>query len=222
MKPKTDIWKHFLVLVLLFIPLHILPAQRFIFSKNYWHQGEITLKTGESFKGLLKYHLEHDLVEFQIGNTTKTFGSTLLESFSFMDTLTKVERVFYSLPKKTPAGYKTYHLYEVIGEGDFALLTREKVVMKPHNKGIDLKGTGKYDWVLEDSFYYLDKDGVVKQCSKVNDLASLLDVPSTDLKQYIKANKVNMTKRNDFMNMITYYSIYTKKFSIKSKITLGE
>ncbi|SFF29337.1 hypothetical protein [Thermoflexibacter ruber] len=222
MKPKANVWRHFLGLVLLFIPLHILPAQKFIFSKNHWHQGEITLKTGENLKGLVKYHLEHDLIELQVENTTKTFGSALLESFSFMDTLTKVERVFYSLPTRTQTDYKAYHLYEVIGEGDFAILTREKVVMKPHNKGRELKGTGKYDWVLEDNFYYLDKDGIVKQCGKINDLAGLLDVPSADLKQYIKNNKVNMTKRNDFMNMITYYSIYTKKFSIKSRITLGE
>jgi phage antirepressor YoqD-like protein len=221
MKPKANVWKHLFGLVLLFIPLHI-SAQKFIFSKNHWHQGEITLKTGETLQGLVKYHLEHDLVELQSENTTKTFGSTLLESFSFIDTLTKVERVFYSLPTSTQTGYKTYHLYEVIGEGDFAILTREKVVMKPHNKGRELKGTGKYDLVLEDSFYYLDKDGIVKHCGKINDLAGLLDVSSTDLKQYIKTNKVNMTKRNDFMNMITYYSIYTKKFSIKSRTSLGE
>jgi hypothetical protein len=220
---KANVLKHLLWLVLFILPQHI-PAQKFLFSKNYWHKGEITLKSGESYPGIIKYHLDYNLVELQVKNEniTKTFGSRQLESFSFMDTLTKVERTFYSLPVKNHTGYTNYAFFELIGEGDFAVLTRERIVMKPHNKGIDLKGSGRYDLVLEDDFFFLDNDGLLKHCGKLPELADLFDIPMTDLKLYIKTNKVNMRHRDDFMNLITYYSTYTKKFTIKSRISSGQ
>jgi hypothetical protein len=221
---NTNVLKHLLWIVLLLFPQLHSAQQKFLFSKNYWHRGEVTLKSGESHQGLIKYHLEYNLVEVQndLDSTKKVFSSSQLESFSFRDTLTKIERLFYALPVKTFNGYRSFSFYELIGEGDYTILTREKIVMKPHNQGKDLKGSGKYDLILEDDFYLLDDAGEVKHCGKIPELSALFDIPLPDLKSYIKNNKVNMKQRKDFMTVVTYYSAYTKKFNVKSRIALGE
>jgi hypothetical protein len=217
---KANIWKLFLLVVLVSLP-SFTPAQKYLFSKNYWHKGEILLNSGQVFQGLIKYHLNHNLLELKTDDASlsKTFGSAQVEQFTIFDTLTKVERTFFALPTKTISGYSPAIFYELVESGDFEMLTREKVVMKPHNKGLDLKGTGKYDLVLEDDFYYLNEEGKAQSCGEVGTLASLIEISSVDLKQYIKSNKINMRQRTDFINLMNHFGgANSKKFSIKERL----
>ena len=152
---KTNIWK-LLLLILIVCVSQFVSAQKYLFSKNYWHRGEVILSNGQTFKGLLKYHLDYNIVELKTTDTQlKTFGSAQVAYFNIFDTLTKVDRTFYALQAKSLSGYAPYQFFELIGSRDFEMLTRENIVKKPHNKGLDLKGSGKYDLVLEDNFYFL-------------------------------------------------------------------
>ncbi|TAH18696.1 MAG: hypothetical protein EAZ08_10940 [Cytophagales bacterium] len=216
---KTNICKLLLLILIVCLPQFV-SSQKYLFSKNYWHQGEITLRNGQVLKGLIKYHLDYNLVELKTGEEqlTKTFGSVQVANFSIFDTLTKVGRTFYALQSKTLSGYSPYLFFELIDSGDFEILTREDIVKKPHNKGLDLKGTGKYDLVLEDDFYFLDTDSKVRSCGKVQELVSLMDIPATDLKKYIKTNKIDLRQRTDFMTLINHFGIYAKKFAAKQSL----
>ncbi len=216
---KTNILGQLLLILIVCVPQFV-SAQKFLFSKNYWHKGEITLTSGQTFAGFLKYHLDHNLVELKSADNqlTKTFGSVQVAHFSIFDTLTKIERTFYALQPKTLSGYAPYQFFELIGSGDSEMLTRERIVKKPHNKGLDLKGSGKYDLVLEDNFYFLDNDGKVRSCGKTDELIAFMDIPAADLKNYIKTNKINMHQRNDFMNLINHFGAYTKKFASRQNI----
>lgn len=210
------------VVLFILIP-NFTPAQKYLFSKNYWHKGQIVLKSGRTYQGLVKYHLKYNLVELKTDNSaiTKTFSSAQLEQFSIFDTLTKVERNFFALPVKTTSNYSPTLFFELIDEGDFAVLSREKIVMKPHNKGLDLKGSSKYDMVLEDEFYILDESGKVQSCNKPTELSSMMSIPFSELKNYIKANKINLHQRGDFMNLINHFGIYTKKFDMKERLLIN-
>jgi hypothetical protein len=215
---KANCWKLILLVVFISLP-QLTSAQKYLFSKNYWHRGEITLHTGQTFVGFVRYHLNHNLVELKSykAQFTKTFGSAQIEQFSIFDTLTKVERTFYTLPSSTQLGQSRTIFFELIGNNDFEVLTREKVVMKPHNKGLDLKGSGKYDLVLEDDFYYLDTNGKARSCGQVEELASIIEIPFAELRQYIKTNKLNMRQRTDFMSLINHFGAYSK-LSVKDKL----
>jgi hypothetical protein len=216
---KTNILRQLLLILIVCVPQFV-SAQKFLFSKNYWHKGEITFTSGQTVEGLLKYYLDYNVVELKAADTqlTKTFGSAQVAHFSIFDTLTKIERTFYALQLQTLSGYAPYQFFELIGSGDSEMLTRERIVKKPHNKGLDLKGSGKYDLVLEDNFYFLDNDGKVRSCGKTNELIALMDIPASDLKNYIKTNKINMHQRNDFMNVINHFVTYTKKFTSRQNV----
>ncbi len=214
---KANHWKLILLVVLISLP-QLTSAQKYLFSKNYWHRGEITLHTGQTFSGLIRYHLNHNSVELKTAKLlTRTFGSAQIEQFSIFDTLTKVERTFYTLPSIIKLGNMRNIFFELIGSHDFEVLTREKIVMKPHQKGLNLKGSGKYDLVLEDEFFYLDESGKARSCGKIQELASIIEIPYDDLKKYIRTNKINMHQRSDFMSLINHFGAYSK-LSIKDKL----
>jgi hypothetical protein len=221
MKPNT-LRLVFLALFFILLP-NFTPAQKYLFSKNYWHKGQVVLKSGRTYSGLVKYHLKYNLVELkQEGKAlTKTFSSTQLEQFSIFDTLTKVERNFYALPMKTASNYSPNFFFELIDEGDFSILSREQIIMKPHNKGLDLKGSGKYDLVLEDEFFILNEQGKVESCGKAMELSSKLSIPMRELKDYIKTNKINLRQRTDYMNVINHFGIYTKKYDMKERLLIN-
>ena len=216
---KTNIWKLLLLILIVCVPQFV-SSQKYLFSKNYWHQGEITLHNGQIFRGFLKYHLDYNMVELKIGDNkiTKTFGSAQVAHFSIFDTLTKIERTFYALQSKTLSGYSPHLFFELIDSGDFEMLTREDIVKKPHNKGLNLKGSGKYDLVLEDDFYFLDTDGKAKSCGKLQELVTLMEIPAVDLKKYIKTNKIDLRQRADFMTLINHFGTYAKRFAGKQSL----
>lgn len=181
-----------------------LSAQKFLFSKDYWHEGEVRLVTGEVYQGLLKYNLEYDMLELKAQSRNRVLSHVHIAHFSFKDTLTQRERLFYALPFNQKGGINRPTLFEVLARGDITLLTRESIVKKPANKGIGLKGSNQTVEILQERFYLLDKTGRIKPFKDLAQLANLSKLSMGVLKSYIKQNNSDITQRSDMRYVVEF------------------
>jgi len=79
-------------------------AQKFPFE--FWHEGKIVLESGDTLKGLVKYSMQEDLVQFQTPRTVETYTSRKVLFFEIFDGTIKRYRQFYSLPYAVTGQYR--------------------------------------------------------------------------------------------------------------------
>src|SRR6187551_1468863 len=101
-----------LLLFFCLIPF-MLQAQKWPFE--LWHDGKIVLAEGDTLKGLVKYDLEQDLVQYSLDEKRiEAFTAKRILFFEIFDTSVHKYRPFYSLPYNTSAGYSTAVFFELL------------------------------------------------------------------------------------------------------------
>ena len=98
-----------LILILLTFPLC---AQNF--PSEVWHEGKVVLVDNQTYKGLVKYDLDTDIIQVNVDNTIQAFSSKKVLYFEIFDEGTESFRQFYALPYTVSPGYKTPILFEVL------------------------------------------------------------------------------------------------------------
>ncbi|NJM93989.1 MAG: hypothetical protein HC842_04365 [Cytophagales bacterium] len=185
-----------------------LPAQQF--SLEAWHEGKVVLMTGDTVPGMIKYDLENELVQVGGGGVIQTYGARKILYFEFVDALTEAYRVFYALPFWIRPNYKAPLLFEVVYEGKMSLLSREYLVVESnttydiYNNPIYLGTTTR----LVYDYYFLYQDGrIVGYRKKRKDLWKVIfKKHSSDMKKYIKENKLKADRRADLVRMVAHYN----------------
>ena len=100
-------------------------------SENYehflWNRGEITLTDKSVVKGLVGYdHTQGVVMVTSKNGVTKAFSPHKVQHFTFFDDILSIERLYVSLsvPQKRKA--PQLYFFEVVMDGTFAILRREK------------------------------------------------------------------------------------------------
>jgi hypothetical protein len=191
--------------------LAILPVFSQNFPHDYWHEGELTLFSGENLVGRIKYDLEKDNIQITLSSngTVKTYSSRNVESFEFIDAVLRIRRSFFSLPFQKTAGYESPMFFELLTDGEVALLNREAVVVRSvpmYYGGMAPMFTNVS--VLIDNFYFLVKSEqkVIKFDEKRETILAVLGNKQDKISDYLKANKVNFSNRKDLMQLFDYYN----------------
>jgi hypothetical protein len=198
-----------LLIVFLFLSF-LLKGQEF--SKDAWHEGEVTLFSGESYTGLIKYNLENNSLQLRLAdNVVKTYSSHNTESFDFLDFVSKMPRTFFSLPYQKTAGYDSPVFFELLADGNkVALLNREAVIQRStpvYSYGLGMPVFTNVP-VLVDNYYFLVKKSgkVIKFTDKKADLIDLLQDQKEKITGFIQDKKIDVTRRVDLMQVIDYYN----------------
>jgi hypothetical protein len=188
-------------------------------SRDFWHDGEVNLFSGETLKGKLKYDLDTDNLQLQFNGTIKSFSAYQVESFQFFDEVLKVPRSFYALPYKKMSNYESPVFFELFTEGFLTLLNREIItyrMMYPSGFG----GWGYRPWmgtnvpVLDDSYYVLlmKEERVIKLVEIKKDILYLMEDKTKEVEGFINANRIRFDRREDLVRLFDFYN------SLKPKI----
>ncbi len=182
------------------------------FSKDAWHEGEITLFNGESYTGLIKYNLENNSLQLRLpNNVVKTYSSHNTESFEFLDFVSKMPRAFFSLPYQRTVGYDSPVFFELLADGNkVALLNRESVIQRStpmYSYGLGTPMFSNVPVLVDSYFFLVKKDGrVVKFTDKKDDLLALLHDKREKISSFMQEKKTDVTRRIDLMQVIDYYN----------------
>ncbi|MDZ4716202.1 MAG: hypothetical protein SH819_12110 [Cytophagales bacterium] len=179
-------------------------SQQFAFE--YWHDGKIVLERGDTLKGSIKYDLQNDLLQFAYAGRLESYTARKVLSFEIFDQTTKRYRQFYSIPYTTSAAYKAPVFFELLVEGKFTLLCRESIEYRSYSNTFYSYGTATR-LVLVYHFFLLKENGTIQPfVGKRSDLVAMMGNNGSMVQKYIKANKLDITDRNDFTQIISYYN----------------
>jgi hypothetical protein len=184
------------------------------FPSDLWYEGKVYLDSAEELKGSIKYDLTNDLILLNENNLIKTFSARKINYFEITDSETQKIRVFYSIPYYRVPDYKVPMLFEAVQEGpSLSLLTREFITTE---------SVPQYDYythrnyyfsrtVLAYNYYLLFKDGKIKQYHlNKAELLDLLKDKSSEIKKFMKTNRLHHDRRRDMIQIVNYYNSLKK------------
>ena len=179
-------------------------AQKWSFE--LWHEGRIVLVTGDTLKGLVKYDLQQDLVQFDVPNVrTEAFTARKVLFFEIFDTTVHKYRRFFALPFNATAGYKTPVFFELLEEGPMTLLSREALEYRTYSSPYYI---GSYTrLVLVNKFFFLDEHGDINEFTgNKNDLLDMMGRKSDKVEKYMKSERLKFDDKYDLSKIVAYYN----------------
>lgn len=171
-----------------------------------WHEGRIVLTNGDTLRGLVKYDLQQDLIQYnQPDKRTDAFSARKILFFEIFDNSVRKYRQFFALPYTTPTGYRAPVFFELLAEGKLTLLSRESIEFRTYNSPYYI---GSYSrQVLVNTFFFLDEKGVISQFTgNKNDLLDLMGKKSKEVEKFIKSNKLRYDDKYDFAAIVAFYN----------------
>jgi hypothetical protein len=91
-----------------------------------WSEGKITLTSGESIKGVVRYNSKSGVLGFDDGKGAQVFTPRTVLTFEYFDAIRDQDRKFYSLEVEDAKGIKRPQFFEVIKElQNFAVISTE-------------------------------------------------------------------------------------------------
>jgi len=205
--------KYFYITLLSIFTMQLVQAQEF--PSQVWHEGRLFLTNGEVLNGPLKYDLETNTVQRK-GSTIETFNATLIEYFEIFDEYYGGLRSFYSLPYAVNTDYEVPIFFELLVDGNnMTLLCREYITVENRMHGMGMGGMYMNPmWggpmmgmnKLAFNFYFLQDGKIQKYSQKRKDLLNMMDDKSSEVKLFIRKNRLQHDRRGDLLRITSYYN----------------
>ncbi len=178
------------------------------FSAEIYHKGFLVTSDQDTVRGDMKYDLETNILLLIKNGKTKSYSSHKVFYFEIYDELQKNYRQFYSIPYNVSYEYKIPIFFELVYEGKLSLLQREAIVQQTSNSSSAYWGGGTVTrTVIIYDYYFLDNEGNIQFFSgKKRDLFIILTKKQTELKRYIKDNKLDTDDIRDLIRITSFYN----------------
>lgn len=179
-------------------------AQKWPFE--LWHEGKIVLLQGDTLKGLVKYDLQQDLLQYNWHDQkVEAYSARKVLFFEIFDVTVHRYRQFFALPYTTPAGYRAPVFFELLEEGKMTLLVREALENRTYSSPYYM---GSYTRVvLVYKYYLMGEDGNIAEFTgNKNDLLDLMGKRAEEVEKYIKSNRLRFDEKYDLAKIIAYYN----------------
>lgn len=184
-------------------------AQQWAFE--LWHEGKLVTTAGDTLKGLIKYDLQTDIIQFNYPNTQKieAFAPRKVLFFEIFDASVRQYRMFFALPYSPSGTYGVLSFFELLTEGKITLLCREALEYRTFSSPYLY---GSYSrLVLVYKYFFMDDKGQITEYSgKRADLMSRLGKYASEVDKYMRQNRLRLDDRNDFIRIINYYNSFFK------------
>lgn len=189
------------------IPL-ITHAQEWAFE--LWHDGKIVLESRDTLKGLIKYDLQQDLIQYNSQRgSVEAFTARKVLFFEIFDKTVGLYRQFYSLPYSATGSYRTPVFFELLNEGKMTLLTRETLEYRTYSSPYYYGSTSRL--IITYKYYILNDSGNITEfIGKKSDLLRLMGKYAGSVEDYMKENKLDVEDRQDIVKIIAYYNSFFK------------
>ena len=186
------------------------------FPSQIWHEGKIVLANNEVLTGLIKYDLETNIIQRQAQKGIETFNSSSIEFFEILDEIYGGIRTFYSLPYAMNTDYEVPVFFELLVDGqNMTLLAREYITVENRMGGMGMGGMYMNPmWggpmmgmnKLAFHFYFLQDGKIQKFSQKRKDLLNIMDDKSSEIRLFIRKNRLQYDQRGDLLRITAYYN----------------
>ncbi len=211
--------RKFILLTLVCLSLEVFAQQTF--PSQVFHAGEVILNDGTRYRGLIQYDLGSDVILFREATAKglATFNANQFKTFKINQEDVEKTRVFYTLPYREDNGYRRPKIFEALYQGETSLVGREYIIerTRPISQGFarrslydpfydpfDRRFTTKY---LAYNLYLVDQKGGITILGKSRgDVIRAFEDHHSDLRKFIKQEKLKMNRIEDLTRLIRYYN----------------
>lgn len=171
-----------------------------------WHEGKIVLLEGDTLKGLVKYDLQQDMLQYTANDKkAEAYSPRKVLFFEIYDNTVRRYRQFFALPYNKSAGYLTPIFFELLAEGKLTLLSREALETRSYSSPYYI---GSYSrTVLVNYYFFMNEDGKIEPFTgNKNDLLDIMEKRSEEIERFIRTNRLNIEEKYDFARIVEYYN----------------
>ncbi|MDB5206830.1 MAG: hypothetical protein JWR72_1905 [Flavisolibacter sp.] len=168
-----------------------------------WCAGVVKTKDGNALRGLkLKYNQLEDRLYYINSSSVSMMFVTPIKEFAIGDSLLGIKNRVFRNGFPVTGKFKNETYFEVLADGKIILLKKtikNIIESKDYNSPVTKKQ------IIDDDQYYLYNDGqmfLVKKDKAA--IASVLKSKAPGMEAYIAANKLNLKKEKDLINLVTY------------------
>ena len=183
------------------IPINGIP-----YLKEEFQSGIIELADGKkSDEVLLRYNISKDIFEILRNNDTLTLNRPFAVKYVYLD-----DKVYIFNPRFLKNSERRQNGYfELRISGDFSLYIKRWKNLSYDSFAANYKGGGGTK-----EYYYIDKKNFVGKIadgdpfiiSSPRSLLSKLDKHQSEVKSFIKKNKIKLKKESDLVRVVEYYN----------------
>ncbi len=172
-----------------------------------WHEGRLITSSGDTLRGLIKYDLQTDIIQFSYPNSQKAeaFAPRKVLFFEIFDATVRQYRMFFSLPYSPSGSYGALSFFELLAEGKITLLCREALEYRTYNSPF-LYGSFSRQVLVYKYFFMDDKGRIVEFTGKRSELMNRFGIDAAEIDKYIRQNRLRIDDRNDLIKIIEYYN----------------
>lgn len=176
------------------------------FLKENFQAGVLELHDGKkSADVMLRYNIAKDLFEILRNNDTLTLNRPFAVKYVYLD-----DKVFMFNPKfreEAPRNQNGYFQQRIVGE--LSLFIKHRKDLSFHSFANNYQGgAGTKEYYYVDKTYYVGKttDGKPFLITSSKSLLSKLDKHKSEIKSFIKKNKLKIKKETDLVKVVEYYN----------------
>ncbi len=196
----------FLLFVLL-LPVWV-QAQQWPFQ--LWHDGKIVLLEGDTLKGMIKYDLQQDIVQYNVaeGKKIETYTARKVLFFEIFDTSVHKYRQFFALPFSAIGTYSAPIFFELLEEGKITVLCREALEYRTYGSPYYYGGSYSRQ-VLVNRFFFMNEKGKIEPFTGgKRALLDLMGAHADDVEKYMKSNHLNYDEKYQLARIVEYYNSF--------------
>ncbi len=199
---QSRIWQA----TVLFFLLSALNGSAQQWPSDFWHEGKIVLLEGDTLRGLVKYDLKQDLIQYNLNDQrTEAFTARKILFFEIFDNTVRKYRQFFALPYATGTSYRAPIFFELVVEGKLTLLVRESIEFRTYTSPYYIGSFSRE--VLVYKYFFLNEDGLIEEFSgNKNDLLTMMGRKGNDVEKYAKSNRLKFDDKYDLARIIAYYN----------------
>ena len=171
-----------------------------------WHEGKVIMENGDTLRGLVKYDLQQDIVQYTYNDRSAVvLSARKVLHFEIFDNTIHQYRSFFTLPFSESGSYQALRFFELLSEGKLTLLSREALEYRSVPMGY--YGGSYTRQVLVNSFYFMNERGDITAFSgKKQDLMNMMGRNSDAVEKYIRSNRLKFEEKQDLAKIISYYN----------------
>lgn len=171
---------------------------------EFWHEGRIVLNEGDTLKGMVKYDMQQDLVQYSFRDSKpEAYTARKVMFFEIFDATINRYRRFFSLPYTTTPGYKSMIFFELLEEGKMTLLAREYLEYRNQNSMY----LSYARLVLTYKYFFLKENGDIEEFKgSKSDLLDLMGRNGEDVDKYIRKHRLRYDDKDDLVRIVDYYN----------------
>ena len=176
-----------------------------IYLYDEWSLGNIYLKNQSVIKDVrLKYDIEKDQFELNHKGQVRVLAGVFVSHFEYRDA--KGQWKYYDSDSSFPGlGQINAGFFERVVEGDPGLFLKLDIeIIKPSYVAALDVGERTARYVQNASFYLLLDQRILELPRKKKGFYGLFGESAEHIKQYVKANKINIKQREDLVQVVKF------------------